>query len=1137
MRLLLSILLLCSLPSFAATYYVATNGSDISAGSIGAPWRTIQKAANTATAGDTVLIGDGDYGEEATTAQVGTSGNWIKFKAQNAWSARLRGFRATKAWNWFEGLRFSGSASDNNANVRVDYNGGSQDGSGLVVTNCFFEGLWVASTNASFGSNYVTTTDVDFSAAGFFPGAKVFWGSDTLAQYTNHDLAFTVSSNSVDGRTMYVTTTLAADPGSNYWFLCYAGQDNGGYKAVMVAPGAGITAASNVTIVGNTFSNTMGHVVTVRGENHLVKNNRFTRFHGYYWLVPQSRFSTYEDNLAIDSPGIIWFSRSEIDDPIYHPEGGRSYDYSANQWSNQIDDAGTNWFRRNWMQNLYNQAGQLTKKSRNNGWVVESNVWVGVEAAGGLSADDVTFRNNTAYRVGYNYPHSYWMGIGGVSTNIQTGLILSNNLAVDIGSKATPSSEGPWVITQSTNFSAGNNAAAEAETMGFSAYTLVSTGLVLNGFNPVFRDIKRPLGPDGLPFTDDDGLKLLPSSPIAGAGIGALGVVSVTAGTPIAHFNPLTSTWADDIGTNYNPAWFALKPWARGGPLREWDVPEVLGGVPCAVTFSASNSIGGLTSTSTNSEGIVSYTWNFGDGAVWTSRHKKTADHVYLSTGQVWVSLTVSNRAGGSASYSNLYSIKGTAAGFTNTIWHVAQSGNDTNAGTQAAPLRTTTNVATRVNPGDYVAIKAGMWTNEVANFTRAASASKRITVVGYGATVGGVEVRQPYYTFDGLHTKGNATIEFGGHYYIFPTAHYTTITKATWSEATNRTCVLFARGSNGIPGLSASFCTVSDGTAWKMDYTHFLGYGGTNYIGYNYASDANGQPDFARIWGKGHRICWNVITNQSALVENHTDLYQVYGANPMVSTNDLDLAQDITIDHNQYLGSRSQIAQLENYDSPPGYFSNIVFFANLLNVNSAASLDIDGTKWINNVFYECTTNTGHVFSWGGTKGSAYGTEYFNNAFIRCGTLPSNTGQGWYSTDGGVTNYGVTADRNFVTGAAYAAKAEAPPDSLTRWKSYGWEANGINGGNPLYVDEAAKNLRLQTNSPLVSAGTNLTARFSGASDLLVDLDLRALPSSGVWPIGPYLSSAASTNSPPPFGPSGRSGTFRLLNVWNLIVNQ
>jgi len=42
----------------------------------------------------------------------------------------------------------------------------------------------------------------------------------------------------------------------------------------------------------------------------------------------------------------------------------------------------------------------------------------------------------------------------------------------------------------------------------------------VNGGDPLFQNINNPLGSDGLPFTSDDGLKPLPSSPLCGAGEG-----------------------------------------------------------------------------------------------------------------------------------------------------------------------------------------------------------------------------------------------------------------------------------------------------------------------------------------------------------------------------------------------------------------------------------------------------------------------------------------------------------------------------------------------------------------------------------------------------------------------------------------
>src|SRR3990172_3086259 len=48
------------------TYYVAKNGSDLSPGTEEKPWLTIQKAADTILAGDTVYVKEGTYIEDIT---------------------------------------------------------------------------------------------------------------------------------------------------------------------------------------------------------------------------------------------------------------------------------------------------------------------------------------------------------------------------------------------------------------------------------------------------------------------------------------------------------------------------------------------------------------------------------------------------------------------------------------------------------------------------------------------------------------------------------------------------------------------------------------------------------------------------------------------------------------------------------------------------------------------------------------------------------------------------------------------------------------------------------------------------------------------------------------------------------------
>lgn len=57
----------------ATTYYVAPNGNDGSPGTLAQPWATIQHAANSVQAGDTVLVRGGVYAERVTLSVSGNS--------------------------------------------------------------------------------------------------------------------------------------------------------------------------------------------------------------------------------------------------------------------------------------------------------------------------------------------------------------------------------------------------------------------------------------------------------------------------------------------------------------------------------------------------------------------------------------------------------------------------------------------------------------------------------------------------------------------------------------------------------------------------------------------------------------------------------------------------------------------------------------------------------------------------------------------------------------------------------------------------------------------------------------------------------------------------------------------------------
>ncbi len=66
----------------ATTYYVSTSGNDTNSGSISSPWRTIQHAANSVAAGDTVYVRAGVYNEVVSIPASGSaSGGSITFSS------------------------------------------------------------------------------------------------------------------------------------------------------------------------------------------------------------------------------------------------------------------------------------------------------------------------------------------------------------------------------------------------------------------------------------------------------------------------------------------------------------------------------------------------------------------------------------------------------------------------------------------------------------------------------------------------------------------------------------------------------------------------------------------------------------------------------------------------------------------------------------------------------------------------------------------------------------------------------------------------------------------------------------------------------------------------------------------------
>jgi parallel beta-helix repeat protein len=116
-----------------STYYVSPAGSDSAAGTSAAPWRTLQRAADAAAAGDTVHVRAGTYGEGmnffgraggtrgAPITFVADAGVTITHAATEGVNADVAAINVESSGGWyvFEGCAIRGDGSMSKAGIRV----------------------------------------------------------------------------------------------------------------------------------------------------------------------------------------------------------------------------------------------------------------------------------------------------------------------------------------------------------------------------------------------------------------------------------------------------------------------------------------------------------------------------------------------------------------------------------------------------------------------------------------------------------------------------------------------------------------------------------------------------------------------------------------------------------------------------------------------------------------------------------------------------------------------------------------------------------------------------------------------------------------------------------------------------------
>ncbi|WP_054023558.1 DUF1565 domain-containing protein [Bacillus sp. FJAT-28004] len=193
------------------TFYVATNGSDSNDGtSLSTPFLTIQQAALTAQAGDTVYVREGTYRETVTPANSGTTGNKITYQNYMDETVTVSGNDIISGWTQDSGNIYKASMNWTlGAGNQVFVNGEmmnearwpNQTGTLLSPTR--------ASAGAGTNANHITDSNL--------PGGTGFWNGATLWITSGSEwIAQTPTVTAYDSTTKTLTFDALRQSGASY---------------------------------------------------------------------------------------------------------------------------------------------------------------------------------------------------------------------------------------------------------------------------------------------------------------------------------------------------------------------------------------------------------------------------------------------------------------------------------------------------------------------------------------------------------------------------------------------------------------------------------------------------------------------------------------------------------------------------------------------------------------------------------------------------------------------------------------------------------------------------------------------------------------------------------------------------------